>query len=261
MPPDPASGLTPADPRVAYARTLTTRPRAAPSVVGMTPIVRFARSRWCPPSADAALGPALGGLCLAGTAMAATPSDRPWWPGGAVLIVAAAGVLAWRRRAPLVVLALTLAAVAPYYWLGYPDGPASLMVAVAVYTVATRLSWARSVGVGVLLFVAWVGLERVIDDRPVASAPEHVVWIVVTVAIGVAVGGLRRAQYAAVEQAEERARRRIEQERLRVARTHVGRLLTKLDARDRAALVVIAYESGVVVPRCQRGATADTGRP
>jgi DNA-binding NarL/FixJ family response regulator len=33
------------------------------------------------------------------------------------------------------------------------------------------------------------------------------------------------------------------------ARTHVGRLLTKLDARDRAALVVIAYESGVVVPR------------
>lgn len=33
------------------------------------------------------------------------------------------------------------------------------------------------------------------------------------------------------------------------ARTHVGRLLTKLDARDRAALVVIAYESGVCAPR------------
>jgi len=33
------------------------------------------------------------------------------------------------------------------------------------------------------------------------------------------------------------------------ARTHVGRLLTKLDARARAALVVIAYESGAVVPR------------
>ncbi|GAA4926155.1 LuxR family two component transcriptional regulator [Actinomycetospora succinea] len=32
------------------------------------------------------------------------------------------------------------------------------------------------------------------------------------------------------------------------ARTHVGRLLTKLDARDRATLVVIAYESGVCVP-------------
>ena len=32
------------------------------------------------------------------------------------------------------------------------------------------------------------------------------------------------------------------------AKTHVSRLLTKLDARDRAQLVVIAYESGVVAP-------------
>ena len=29
------------------------------------------------------------------------------------------------------------------------------------------------------------------------------------------------------------------------AKTHVSRLLTKLDARDRAQLVMIAYESGV----------------
>jgi DNA-binding NarL/FixJ family response regulator len=32
------------------------------------------------------------------------------------------------------------------------------------------------------------------------------------------------------------------------AKTHVSRLLTKLDARDRAQLVVLAYEAGVVVP-------------
>jgi DNA-binding NarL/FixJ family response regulator len=32
------------------------------------------------------------------------------------------------------------------------------------------------------------------------------------------------------------------------AKTHVSRLLSKLDARDRAQLVVIAYESGAVVP-------------
>ena len=31
-------------------------------------------------------------------------------------------------------------------------------------------------------------------------------------------------------------------------KTHVSRLLTKLDARDRAQLVMIAYESGVVIP-------------
>lgn len=32
------------------------------------------------------------------------------------------------------------------------------------------------------------------------------------------------------------------------AKTHVSRLLAKLDARDRAQLVVTAYESGLVVP-------------
>jgi DNA-binding NarL/FixJ family response regulator len=32
------------------------------------------------------------------------------------------------------------------------------------------------------------------------------------------------------------------------AKTHVSRLLTKLDARDRAQLVMIAYEAGVVAP-------------
>jgi DNA-binding NarL/FixJ family response regulator len=32
------------------------------------------------------------------------------------------------------------------------------------------------------------------------------------------------------------------------AKTHVSRLLTKLDVRDRAQLVMIAYESGLIVP-------------
>ena len=32
------------------------------------------------------------------------------------------------------------------------------------------------------------------------------------------------------------------------AKTHVARLLMKLDARDRAQLIVVAYESGLVTP-------------
>ncbi|MEY9928135.1 DNA-binding NarL/FixJ family response regulator [Catenulispora sp. GP43] len=32
------------------------------------------------------------------------------------------------------------------------------------------------------------------------------------------------------------------------AKTHVSRLLTKLGARDRAQLVVTAYETGLIVP-------------
>ncbi|BCB91806.1 hypothetical protein Psuf_091190 [Phytohabitans suffuscus] len=33
------------------------------------------------------------------------------------------------------------------------------------------------------------------------------------------------------------------------AKTHVNRAMTKLQARDRAQLVVFAYESGLVTPR------------
>jgi DNA-binding NarL/FixJ family response regulator len=35
---------------------------------------------------------------------------------------------------------------------------------------------------------------------------------------------------------------------LSTAKTHVGRLLMKLDARDRAQLVIVAYQAGLVRP-------------
>ncbi|GAA4782309.1 sensor histidine kinase [Actinomycetospora chlora] len=178
------------------------------------------RIRW-PRRGDVLLAAVVAAGCLAGTAVTATPADRPWWPGGAALVVAGATALAWRHRAPVAVLALVLAAVAPYYWLGYPDGPASLMVALAMYTVATRLSWPASVGAGLVLFGVWVGLEAAITAREGVTGPadrDHLMWIVVTVAVGVAVGGVRRAQAAAAERAQEAARRRREEERVRLAR-------------------------------------------
>ncbi|MFD3522457.1 response regulator [Streptomyces sp. NPDC058653] len=43
------------------------------------------------------------------------------------------------------------------------------------------------------------------------------------------------------------------------AKTHVSRIMGKLRARDRAQLVIIAYESGLVTPRDDRTAGADAG--
>jgi RNA polymerase sigma factor (sigma-70 family) len=73
----------------------------------------------------------------------------------------------------------------------------------------------------------------------------------------------QRADTAALEQLTEREREVLEHvakglsnteiaEQLYVSqatvKTHIGRLLMKLQARDRAQLVVIAYETGVVHP-------------
>jgi DNA-binding NarL/FixJ family response regulator len=44
-------------------------------------------------------------------------------------------------------------------------------------------------------------------------------------------------------------------------KTHVGRILTKLDLRDRAQVVVTAYESGLVTPGEGHGCPAAAGRP
>ena len=44
------------------------------------------------------------------------------------------------------------------------------------------------------------------------------------------------------------ATRRISADDDLTAKTHVSRIMTKLNARDRAQLVVIAYESGLVTP-------------
>ena len=44
------------------------------------------------------------------------------------------------------------------------------------------------------------------------------------------------------------------------AKTHVSRVLAKLQARDRAQLVMLAYETGLVTPGSARQATASLGR-
>jgi DNA-binding NarL/FixJ family response regulator len=42
-------------------------------------------------------------------------------------------------------------------------------------------------------------------------------------------------------------------------KSHVSRILTKVDARDRTQLVMLAYESGLVVPGQQRGTAEPAG--
>ncbi|MEQ3551383.1 histidine kinase [Pseudonocardia nematodicida] len=180
-------------------------------------------------------------------ALLADPAARPLLPWGVALIGVAAVLLCWRSRYPVPVLAAVMVPTALYYWLGHPDGPAALLVAVAVYTVASRVSWRRAVVAGLAVVVAWTGSEALITaQRDGLSYLDHWSWIVATVASGVAVGALRRSAEVSAERAEERLARRVEQERLRIAR----------DVHD-----VVSHSLSMIVVQAGVGAHVAARRP
>ncbi|WP_060573753.1 MULTISPECIES: sensor histidine kinase [unclassified Pseudonocardia] len=187
----------------------------------------------------------VGAAAVAG-ALFADPSGRPLLPWGAVLIALATLLLCWRSRHPVPVLVAVMVPTALYYWLDHPDGPASLLVAVAVYTVASRVSWPHAVLTGVLVVLAWTGTEQLIVGPPPELHLDHYSWIVVTVALGVAVGAVRRAAEASAGRAEERLVRRVEQERLRIAR----------DVHD-----VVSHSLSMIVVQAGVGAHVAARRP
>ena len=85
-------------------------------------------------------------------------------------------------------------------------------------------------------------IEQFVQQPPAAPAPTHPGLGTLTdrerEVLGAVARGLSNAEIAEnlfMSQA--------------TAKTHVSRILTKLDARDRAQLVMVAYEAGVVVPR------------
>ncbi|WP_432136181.1 sensor histidine kinase [Streptomyces sp. bgisy154] len=144
-----------------------------------------------------------------------------------VLLFVSAALLLWRRRRPVAVLFGTAAATALYLGAGYPYGPVLLTVAVAFFSavVAGHRAAAWS-AVGMLwavhvLVAQW--LYRWLPPSGDTAAPlgqEFLVatWVVVIAALS-ELARTRREQWAR-ERAEraQAARRRADEERLRIAR-------------------------------------------
>ena len=142
-------------------------------------------------------------------------------PTAALTLVAVAGLsLAWRRRYPLTVLAVSVTAVAVYSLLGYVNGAALLAPVLALYTVATQVSVRRTL-------VAAAATLAVLLAASAANNPlghfgggfDIIPFMVAAVVFaGIAVAN-RRAYVASIQdRAEQDARRRIDEERLRIAR-------------------------------------------
>ncbi len=120
-----------------------------------------------------------------------------------ILMLASSVPIAWRRRSPLVVLAIVATAAVIYEVLAYPTTSMTVGVLVALYTVAAHCDRRRSLygfaatmaGVGLVLLTArWeVGIDTVVSN----------VIIFVTVWV---IGDNLRTRRAYVESLSERAK-------------------------------------------------------
>ncbi len=148
-------------------------------------------------------------------------------PFARVLLLVAAGQLLWRHRHPRAVVFGTAATVAVYLGAGYPYGPVLLTVAVACFGAVVaghrKAAWAAlgTLWAAHVLVAHW--LYRWLPpsgDAPASWAQEAVVatWVVAIVALA-ELARARREQWAR-ERAEraQAARRRADEERLRIAR-------------------------------------------
>jgi len=149
----------------------------------------------------------------------------------AVLLVAAQGLpLVWRRRRPLLVLVVVLAANTAYYALGFPATGFDFALLVAVYSAAAYTSQRASLLAAAVIAASFVALYA-FKVGPYWSSVlfSTVVWLVLIFA-GVWVWGryvqVRRAYTAELEARAERAerdreaeaRRAVAAERVRIAR-------------------------------------------
>ncbi len=172
-----------------------------------------------------------------------------------LLPAAAALSLAWRRHHPAQVLAVALACVATYSMFRYENGTALLDVFIALYTVAALGSSRRALiagGVTVVVLMAASG-PPFNPFGPVGGAFFLIPGLVAAAMFfGMAVGS-RRSQIRAMEERavqaertrEEEAARRVDAERLRIARElhdAVAHTLSMINVQAGAAAHVAAEQ-------------------
>lgn len=160
-----------------------------------------------------------------------------------VLLAAAAGSLAARRRWPAAVLLVTCAAIAVSVALGYPTGPIWATPLIALYSAAAtgrrRLALLAATALASVP-VVWALLD--------AGTPGEVGASVLLVALALAMGEVTRSRRDYLAEAERRAAE-AERAREETARRHAGeeRLRLARDLHDVTAhtIAVIAIQASV----------------
>ncbi|MGW5615475.1 sensor histidine kinase [Streptomyces sp. NPDC003877] len=168
---------------------------------------------------------ALAAAALAtGIALFVDDGRRPDALGWALLL-ASHVPLPWRRRRPLLVLLLIVACVAPYHALDNVHAAPSPGTYIALYTVAVTGRPLRAVLVGAGVVGLSVSVMLTVSTHEALEVLKISGWVVAVLFCGVDVRFYRQYVASIVERAEraertreEEARRRVAEERLRIAR-------------------------------------------
>lgn len=192
-------------------------------------------ARWRPPTAvqDVTLAIFVGLMQVQGTLRIAEDQGVVLSPvDHAVmgpLLFGSGIILALRRRLPVTVFVVTGAVSIVYYGAGFPDGPGWLALFVAIYTLTahgdgTRALRIATLGLGVLT-VAWLLTADLTEPGQAGWLFFRIGTAVMATTLGESVRVRRVLAAQAQERAEraertreQEARRRVDAERLRIAR-------------------------------------------
>jgi signal transduction histidine kinase len=182
------------------------------------------------PVRDGVLALAVTAALLYGSYGEAHPSTLAYFHGGHhlphtaapafILVAVACLALIWRRRWPVAVLGVSVAAATIYTLLGYVNGAVLVAPMVALYTVASQTAVRQAVSYG-LGTLAVLGLASISVNPlgPFGGGVEILPFMVAVVVVaGIAVANRRAYVDSIRDRAEQDARRRLDEERLRIAR-------------------------------------------
>src|SRR2546427_8373672 len=117
--------------------------------------------------ADSAVAVALAVLLTVGTYFASRhqPTRRSFDGGAIVVLLAATGALAMRRRFPVATLAVVFGATVLYFGFGYANGPIWLALILAYVTAILRGHRLAAAIVAVAGFAFFPWADQVLRDR------------------------------------------------------------------------------------------------
>ena len=229
-------------------KTTAGRPRLGERI--MTVLNRDPRTAPHGTRNDAILAAVLAAVAVC-VALSTDPARRPDALGW-TLLLAAHVPLVWRRRRPLLVLAAGVVLLMPYHAMDNNHGAATPATMVALYTVAVTGRPLRTILTGITVLAIAFTVMLTVSTHQAVELLRISGWVIAVLFFGVDVRYYRQYVAGIVERAEraertreEEARRRVAEERLRIARDlHdlLAHTITLIGVRTSVAAHVLAAD-------------------